>query len=144
MRQSLIGLASGVIFGAGLALSGMLDPSRVRGFLDLFGAWDPTLAFVMGGALLVMSLAWLVQKRMKAPVCAECFNLPGTTRIDGRLLGGSAIFGIGWGLAGLCPGPGLASFATYPRYALVFVGAMLLGMALFHLADRLDMKAAPA
>jgi uncharacterized membrane protein YedE/YeeE len=144
MRQALIGLASGTLFGAGLAFSGMMDPHRVRGFLDLFGQWDPTLVFVMAGATLVMAAAWLVQRRLEAPVMAERFNLPGTRKIDARLVSGSAIFGIGWGLAGLCPGPALASLATYPRYALVFVGAMLLGMALFHLVDRLGMKAAPA
>jgi uncharacterized membrane protein YedE/YeeE len=141
MRQALVGLASGLIFGAGLGTSGMMDPARVRGFLDVFGNWDPTLAFVMAGALFVMSIAWAIQRRMKAPACADCFTLPGSTAIDARLVGGSAVFGIGWGLAGLCPGPGLASLATYPRPALVFVGAMLAGMALFHIADRLSLKA---
>ena len=139
MRQVLVALVSGTIFGAGLALSGMMDPARVRGFLDPFGAWDPTLAFVMGGALAVMFAAWLVQKRMQKPAAAERFSLPGTTMIDARLVSGSALFGVGWGLAGLCPGPGLASLATAPAPALIFVAAMAAGMALFHLADRLSL-----
>ena len=144
MRSVVIGISSGAIFGAGLGLSGMLDPVRVRGFLDVFGRWDPTLAFVMGGALIVMAIAWAIQRRMETPVLGERFNLPGTMKIDARLVSGSAIFGIGWGLAGLCPGPGLASLATYPRQAVVFVAAMLVGMALFHVADRLSLKAVPA
>jgi uncharacterized membrane protein YedE/YeeE len=144
MRNAVIGLASGAIFGAGLGLSGMMDPARVRGFLDVFGRWDPTLAFVMGGALVVMSIAWVIQRQMETPVYGERFNLPGTMKIDARLISGSAVFGIGWGLAGLCPGPGLASLATYPGQAAVFVAAMLVGMGLFHLADRLSLKGAPA
>jgi len=130
-----LALVSGTIFGAGLALSGMMDPSRVRGFLDLFGAWDPTLAFVMGGALAVMAIAWLVQKRMERPLADARFSLPASTTIDARLVAGSAIFGMGWGLAGLCPGPALASLVANPARALTFVVAMVAGMALFHLAD---------
>lgn len=141
MRLTLIALVSGTLFGAGLALSGMMDPARVRGFLDVFGTWDPTLAFVMGGALAVMFAAWLVQKRMEKPAAAERFSLPGTTRIDTRLVSGSALFGIGWGLAGLCPGPGVASLAVNPGPASMFVAAMAAGMALFHLADRLSLRA---
>jgi uncharacterized membrane protein YedE/YeeE len=140
MRQVFIALLSGTLFGAGLALSGMMDPARVRGFLDLFGAWDPTLGFVMGGALAVMFVAWLIQRRMEKPAAAERFNLPGTVKIDARLVSGSALFGVGWGLAGLCPGPGLASLAVNPGPALVFVAAMAGGMVLFHLADRISLK----
>ncbi|HSG34697.1 MAG TPA: YeeE/YedE family protein [Sphingomonadaceae bacterium] len=140
MRQPLIALVSGVLFGAGLALSGMMDPARVRGFLDLFGQWDPTLAFVMGGALAVMFVAWLVQKRMEKPLAHDRFNLPGTMTIDARLVGGSALFGIGWGLAGLCPGPAIASLVVNPAPALIFALAMFAGMGLFHLADRISMK----
>ena len=106
--RTVIGLASGLLFGAGLAVSGMLDPVRVRGFLDLFGGWDPTLAFVMGGAMIPMAIAWLIQRRMAAPVADVDFHLPDTDPITPRLLGGSALFGIGWGLGGLCPGPALA------------------------------------
>ena len=127
----LAALLSGTLFGAGLALSGMMDPARVRGFLDIFGAWDPTLAFVMGGAVIVMAGAWAIQRRMKGPALDETFSLPGTKKLDARLIGGSALFGAGWGLAGLCPGPGIASLATSPLPAAVFVVAMIAGMALY-------------
>lgn len=135
MRGFLVPLVSGTIFGAGLALGGMTDPERVRGFLDLFGAWDPTLAFVMGGAVLVMALAWLVQKRMQRPFLAEGFSLPDRSDITGRLVGGSALFGIGWGIAGLCPGPGFAALAIAPASAAIFVVAMLAGMVLVRLLE---------
>jgi len=135
MRDILVPLASGTIFGAGLALGGMTDPARVRGFLDLLGAWDPTLAFVMGGAVLVMALAWLVQRRMQRPVFAEGFALPDRSDLTVRLIGGSALFGIGWGIAGLCPGPGFAALAIAPASAAIFVAAMLAGMVLVRLLE---------
>ncbi len=128
MRDLLVPLASGTIFGAGLALGGMTDPARVRGFLDLFGAWDPTLAFVMGGAVLVMALAWLMQRQMVRPIFAERFALPDRSDLTPRLIGGSALFGIGWGIAGLCPGPGFAALAIEPISAAIFVVAMMGGM----------------
>jgi uncharacterized membrane protein YedE/YeeE len=134
-RDFLVPLVSGTIFGGGLALGGMTDPARVRGFLDLFGAWDPTLAFVMGGAVLVMALAWLVQKRMQRPVFATGFSLPDRSDITPRLVGGSALFGIGWGIAGLCPGPGFAALAIAPASAAIFVAAMLAGMLLVRLVE---------
>lgn len=136
MMRYLLSLLSGTLFGAGLALSGMMDPSRVRGFLDIFGAWDPTLAFVMGGALVVMALAWFFQRRLSKPVAAERFELPATRLIDARLVGGAALFGVGWGLGGLCPGPALASLALKPFPAAVFVASMIFGMGLFRLFDR--------
>jgi uncharacterized membrane protein YedE/YeeE len=107
----------------------------VRGFLDLFGAWDPTLAFVMGGAVLVMALAWLLQKRMQRPVFAGSFALPDRSDISAKLVGGSALFGIGWGIAGLCPGPGFAALAIEPLSAAIFVAAMLAGMMLVRLVE---------
>ena len=134
--KPLVGLVSGIIFGIGLALSGMMNPARVRGFLDIFGKWDPTLAFVMGGAVLVMAIAWTIQRRVAAPACADEFHLPGTDKLSGRLIAGSALFGIGWGLGGLCPGPGIASLGTGPLGAVVFVVAMIAGIALFRLFDR--------
>lgn len=137
MRQAL-GLISGVLFGAGLAVSGMLDPVRVRGFLDLLGAWDPTLAFVMGGAMLPMAIAWIVQRRMAAPIADADFHLPQTDPITLRLVGGSAIFGVGWGLGGLCPGPALAAFAVAPGAAAVFTAAMAVGFAMVWAIDRPD------
>ncbi|MBO6609729.1 DUF6691 family protein [Altererythrobacter sp.] len=136
MRQLALSLLSGSLFGAGLAISGMMDPSRVRGFLDITGSWDPTLAFVMGGATVVMAIAWLVQRRMQRPLTETEFALPGTQLIDRRLISGAVLFGVGWGLAGLCPGPAIASLAVNPLPAAIFVGAMIGGMSLFKIVDR--------
>lgn len=141
MRESLIRrllppLVSGALFGAGLALGGMTDPARVRGFLDLFGAWDPTLAFVMGGAVIVMAIAWRVQVRLAHPLFAEKFALPDRTDLTVKLVGGAALFGIGWGIAGLCPGPGVASLVLEPSGAAAFVVAMLVGMGIVRLFEK--------
>lgn len=133
VRTLLPPVISGVLFGAGLTLSGMTDPGRVRGFLDVFGRWDPTLAFVMTGAVIVMAIAWRIQSRMKRPVFGVKFALPDRRDYDGRLIAGSALFGVGWGIAGLCPGPALASLALSPLSVLPFVAAMLAGMALHNL-----------
>jgi uncharacterized protein len=136
MKQLLIGLAAGTLFGTGLALSGMSDPARVQSFLDLFGAWDPTLAFVMGGAMIPMAFAWLIQKRMAKPIACEAFDLPGTTVMDKKLAFGAILFGAGWGIGGLCPGPAIADLAIAPAKAGVFVFAMLSGMVLHRLTTR--------
>lgn len=128
-RRLIPPLVSGTLFGAGLTLSGMTDPAKVRGFLDIFGNWDPTLAFVMGGAVLVMAVAWRIRARMAKPLFGEKFSLPDRSDFDRHLLVGSALFGIGWGIAGLCPGPAIASLALSPSAALPFVAAMLAGMA---------------
>jgi uncharacterized membrane protein YedE/YeeE len=128
-RKLLPPLVSGTLFGAGLTISGMTDPQRVRGFLDVFGAWDPTLVFVMGGAVLVMAVAWRIRNRMGSPIFAERFSLPDRNDLDVRLIFGSILFGIGWGIAGLCPGPAVASLALSPLSVLPFVLAMLAGMA---------------
>ena len=135
-NPSLVAVAglSGLLFGGGLALGGMTDPARVRGFLDLFGDWDPTLAFVMGGAVLVMALAWLLQKRMQHPVFDMKFSLPDRSDITSPLVGGAVLFGIGWGIAGLCPGPGIANLSIAPVEASIFVVSMLAGMAIHKLA----------
>lgn len=130
VRRLFPPLASGFLFGMGLTVSGMTDPQRVRGFLDVFGDWDPTLAFVMGGAVLVMAIAWRLQTRMAKPVFGERFSLPDRTDLDPRLLTGATVFGIGWGVAGLCPGPAVASLALSPVHAIPFVAAMLAGMLL--------------
>jgi uncharacterized membrane protein YedE/YeeE len=129
-------LASGVLFGAGLATGGMTDPARVRGFLDLFGDWDPTLAFVMGGAVIVMAIAWRIQPKLARPLFAEDFALPTRRDLTPKLIGGSALFGIGWGVAGLCPGPGFAALAIEPASTAIFVIAMLLGMGLVRLTEK--------
>lgn len=120
---------SGALFGAGLAIGGMTDPQRVRGFLDVFGRWDPTLAFVMAGAVMVMAVAWRLRGPMTKPVFADRFSLPDRGDLDAGLVVGSALFGIGWGLAGLCPGPAVANLALAPQHALPFLAAMLAGMA---------------
>lgn len=129
-------LFSGVLFGAGLTIGGMTDPARVRGFLDIFGDWDPTLAFVMGGAVLVMGVAWIIQPRLAHPLFAEVFSLPERRDLTPKLIGGSALFGIGWGIAGLCPGPGITALVIEPASAAIFVAAMLVGMALARLFER--------
>ena len=134
MRQAFVSLISGALFGTGLAISGMMDPKRVRGFLDVLGDWDPTLAFVMGGAVLVMGLAWLMQARLARPVFAESFNLPQTRLIDTKLISGAALFGVGWGLAGLCPGPALGALIIEPVSAGIFVVSMVAGMAVHRMA----------
>lgn len=139
-RRLLPPLVSGTLFGAGLTVSGMTDPVRVRGFLDLFGAWDPTLVFVMGGAVLVMAVAWRIRNRMAAPVFAERFSLPDRTDLDARLIAGAILFGVGWGIAGLCPGPAVASLALSPASMLPFVIAMLAGMAVQQLASRMPLR----
>lgn len=121
-------MLSGLLFGAGLAVSGMADPSRVRAFLDVTGRWDPTLGFVMGGAMLPMILAWRIKARLDRPLVDNSFHLPSTTGIDRKLIGGAALFGAGWGIAGLCPGPAVANLAVRPLPAATFVAAMLGGM----------------
>ena len=128
----LIAILCGVLFGAGMIVSDMVNPARVLAFLDVTGDWDPALAFVMGGALIPSGLAWLVHRRMHVPVLAEHFAIPSSRRIDRPLVGGAILFGVGWGLVGLCPGPALASLTTGAWQGGAFVAAMLAGMALFH------------
>jgi uncharacterized membrane protein YedE/YeeE len=128
-------LLSGLLFGAGLVLSGMTVPANVVGFLDFTGAWNPSLAFVMGGAIAVhMPLYWLIRKR-KSPLFDVQFHVPTRRDIDWRLLTGSAIFGIGWGLGGFCPGPGLVSLASGAAAPMIFVGAMTLGIVLYRVVQ---------
>ncbi len=128
--QVVTALAAGTVFGLGLAMSGMLDPARVRGFLDIFGAWDPSLAFVLGGAVTVALAGMAVLKRLRRPAFDEGFHLPATSPVDRRLVLGSAMFGIGWGMAGFCPGPALASLSLGLAPVVLFVVAMLAGMTL--------------
>ncbi|WP_233382671.1 YeeE/YedE family protein [Methylobacterium sp. C25] len=125
----LAALGLGLMFGLGLALSGMLDPARVRGFLDVGGAWDPSLVFVLGGAVTVSALGYQFVRRLSKPALAESFEIPTNRRIDETLIGGSALFGVGWGLSGFCPGPAVAALSTGALPVAVFVAAMLVGMA---------------
>ena len=123
-------LFAGLLFGTGLILSGMANPKKVQNFLDIFGSWDPSLAFVMGGAILVTAPGfWLVQKRT-SPFFHDVFQLPARNDIDARLVTGAAIFGVGWGLGGLCPGPAVTSLLFFTPGVLIFVPAMLVGMIL--------------
>ena len=133
MKVVVAALCSGVVFGAGLALSGMTNPAKVQNFLDIAGSWDPSLALVMGSALAVSSLGYQFGKRREAPAFAERFSLPTRSDIDPPLLAGSAIFGVGWGLAGICPGPALAMSSVAADVALPFVIAMLAGIGLHRL-----------
>ena len=109
--RALVGLLCGIVFGIGLAMSGMTDTAKVLGFLDIFGHWVPDLAFVMGGAVAVTLVAFRFVLRMQRPLLSPKFSLPATRVIDGRLLGGAAIFGIGWGIYGYCPGPALSAIS---------------------------------
>ena len=128
--KALPAVAVGALFALGLAISGMADPARVRGFLDLFGDWDPTLAFVMAGAIGVYAPLRLLAKRRTHPVLATQFHEPTRRQIDPKLVGGAALFGVGWGLSGYCPGPALVSAGTGALGVLAFLGAMIAGMAL--------------
>jgi uncharacterized membrane protein YedE/YeeE len=128
MAQALAALASGLVFGAGLALAGMTNPAKVLSFLDVAGAWDPTLALVMGSALGVNALAYALTRRRGKPLFADAFSLPTRSDLDARLLCGAALFGLGWALVGLCPGPAIASLARADAAVFAFVAAMGVGM----------------
>lgn len=132
MGRLLTSLTSGIVFGIGMAISGMTNTKRVQGFLDFFGAWDPTLAFVMGGGLLVTTIGYRLILRRPAPLFAEKFSLPTKTAIDKPLLLGAAIFGIGWGLVGYCPGPALAGLTYGYAPTLTFIPAMIVGLLIAH------------
>ena len=131
MKRILIGLAAGLLFGLGLAASGMTNPDKVLNFLDVGGRWDPSLALVMAGALAVAMPGFAWARRRRTSACGDSVA-PAPTRIDARLLAGSALFGIGWGIAGYCPGPALANLA-HAGEAIAFVGAMLAGSQLARL-----------
>ncbi|MCC2603612.1 YeeE/YedE family protein [Sphingopyxis yananensis] len=132
----ILALFSGALFGAGLLYSGMANPARVTGFLDVFGRWDPTLAFVMMGAIVPMTLAWFVQRSMSRPLVEDRFSLPEKRELDAPLAIGAIIFGAGWGLTGICPGPAVANLGINPLAILPFVLAMIAGMAVHHLWAR--------
>ncbi len=126
----LIALSAGLIFGLGLIAGGMTDPAKVKGFLDLFGAWDPSLALVMGGAIAVGVFAFAAGRKRSLSWTGEHMEIPGNTVIDARLLGGGVLFGIGWGIGGFCPGPALVALGSGMAEAGIFVAAMLAGMVL--------------
>ncbi|MEY9626324.1 DUF6691 family protein [Sinorhizobium fredii] len=121
----------GLIFGAGLVISDMVNPARVLAFLDVAGNWDPSLAFVMGGALIPSALAYIIRGRRSAPLFDSRFYVPANASIDWKLVAGAALFGLGWGLVGLCPGPAIAALSTGRWEAVLFVAAMLVGMSAY-------------
>lgn len=131
----IISLVAGIIFGAGLLISGMMDPAKIIGFLDLFGEWDPTLIFVMGSALAITVPAYHFILKKERPLFSEGFSLANTQALDKPLVFGSAIFGIGWGLYGYCPGPGISSLGSLNMAGFVFVPCMLVGM---FIADKVE------
>ena len=134
--QLLMALFAGLVFGLGLIVSGMTDPSKVIGFLDLAGAWDPSLALVMGGAIGVGLMAFRFARTRSQALLGGPMQLPSARQIDRRLVLGGLTFGIGWGLAGFCPGPALASLATGGSKPLIFTAAMLVGMVIFEVLER--------
>ena len=127
----LIAFASGLVFGLGLIVSGMANPAKVLGFLDIAGSWDPSLAFVMGGAVVVTASGFALLRRRRVSLSGEPLHWPTATRVDPRLALGSLAFGAGWGLAGFCPGPALVAAAAGVPQALIFVAAMIAGMAIY-------------
>ncbi|MEJ0095503.1 MAG: YeeE/YedE family protein [Methylocella sp.] len=131
LPKILVGLASGAIFGFGLSISGMLDPARVRGFLDVGGHFDPSLAFVLAGAVAVSAVGYLLSRRLPRPLLGGEFQIPSRKTIDRRLVLGAAIFGVGWGMSGLCPGPAIASLALGLVPTLVFSAMMLAGILIY-------------
>ncbi|KMO33316.1 membrane protein [Methylobacterium tarhaniae] len=133
MAKMASAFAVGLLFGLGLLVSGMSDPAKVLAFLDLTGRWDPSLAFVMAGAVAVSAAGTLVARRRGRPLLASRLEIPARRDIDPRLVAGAAIFGLGWGLAGLCPGPALTLLTVAPAQAATFVAAMVAGMLLFRL-----------
>jgi uncharacterized membrane protein YedE/YeeE len=134
--QTLLAGLCGIVFGVGLAVSGMTNPAKVLAFLDVFGRWDPTLAFVMAGAVAVSAAGYAVARRRERAWLGGAFGIPTRRDLDARLLGGAALFGVGWGLVGLCPGPALASLGRGSGEVTLFVGAMLAGIALHRFATR--------
>jgi uncharacterized protein len=143
MSKAIAGFLCGLVFGSGLLLSGMTQPDRVLGFLDVFGRWDPTLAFVMFAALVVTATGFAVLRRRARPLWAARLQWPERTDIDRPLVLGAILFGAGWGLVGLCPGPALTNLATLSPGIIVFVAAMVLGMV-GHAAMRRDLPPAQA
>lgn len=136
MKYSIAAFVSGLIFGLGLILSGMANPEKVLGFLDLAGLWDPSLAFVMGGAILVGLFAFTFARKRTLSFLGFDMKLPANTRVDQRLVVGSLLFGVGWGIAGFCPGPGLVALGAGEVKAAVFVAAMLAGMTMYEVIER--------
>ena len=136
MKSTVSAFASGAIFGIGLIVSEMVNPRRVQGFLDISGNWDPTLVFVMAGALLVATIGYKFVLSRQKPLFESSFSIPTNRIIDARLIIGAILFGVGWGLSGLCPGPAIVSLATLNPNIVIFIVAMIVGMKLFETLDK--------
>lgn len=135
-RRAVAAFFAGLIFATGLAVSGMTQPHKVIGFLDIFGDWDPSLIFVMMGAIAVHSVSYRLIRRRSTPLLESEFHLPKENKITPRLILGAVLFGVGWGLGGFCPGPALVSLSSFEMRPLIFVVAMLAGIGLFKIFDR--------
>lgn len=135
MKKNMAAAVVGFIFSLGLGLAGMTNPQRIQGFLDVFGAWDPTLLFVMIGAVGLHFITYKIIRRRKSPLLTTEWHVPKNTKITASLVTGSALFGAGWGLAGYCPGPAVTSLASLQSAPFLFTGGMILGMALFKAMD---------
>ena len=134
-KNNFFSLVAGLIFGLGLILAGMANPAKVLGFLDLAGAWDPSLALVMGGAIAVAAIAFALASKRETSILGLTINLPTTRHIDKRLVIGGLLFGIGWGLAGICPGPAFVLLGAGSHKGLLFLIAMLMGMGIFEVLE---------
>ncbi len=141
MKYTLASLFAGLVFGVGLLVSGMANPEKVLDFLDIAGQWDPSLALVMAGAILVGIFAFTMARQRTLSFLGFSMKLPSSTKVDKRLVVGGLTFGVGWGIAGFCPGPGLVALGAGEAKAVVFVAAMVAGMALFELIERQRAKA---
>lgn len=139
----LSAFAIGLLFGLGIVLSGMVNPAKVLNFFDLAGSWDPSLIFVMGGALVTTLIGYWVVLRRPAPVLADRFALPTNTTIDARLIGGSALFGVGWGIAGFCPGGALPALGTARIEVVIFVAALIAGILAMRLVTKVSQQGSP-
>lgn len=144
MGRNFSALIAGLIFGLGLTISEMVNPAKVLAFLDLFGNWDPSLAFVMGGALIVTAIGYRLVWSRERPAFADRFQVPGNRDVDTRLAVGAILFGMGWGLVGLCPGPAIAALTFGGPALYVFLAAMAAGMVIFELIERLGNRPASA
>lgn len=136
MKNAVVSFIVGFIFAIGLVISGMTQPQKVVGFLNLFNGWDPTLIFVMGGAVTVHFITYRLIRKRKTPILAPSFQVPTKTEITPALVLGATIFGFGWGLAGFCPGPAVTAIASFESRPLIFVISMLIGMLLFKQVDK--------
>lgn len=141
--QTMSALGAGLLFGQGLIISRMIDPKKVMDFLDIAGDWDPSLAFVMMGAIIVTSIGYRFLFKTKSPLFADFFRLPVSTQIDSKLISGAILFGIGWGLVGLCPGPALVDFSLGMSSVMLFVVAMIIGINGYRFVQMLSAKPEP-